>query len=296
MSKELNLIEMVKDNSPSMLAEPARVIPNLNSFQNIRAIIFDVYGTLFISGAGDIGLTNFGDHEKAIRKVLLDAGIKINTGGNRISDEFYGLINREHTKQHANNIDHPEVDIREVWQSLVQSFPLKMRKGIAITDLLIERLALMFEILVNPVWPMPDLMKVLTELCRRKIKLGIVSNAQFYTHLLFPAFFGQSFEEVGFDPEYCIWSYQLREAKPSIRLFQKCAMKMEEKDHIQPGEVLYVGNDMLNDIWPATLEGFNSALFAGDRRSLHWREDDRRCQDLKPDIVINSLSQILECV
>ena len=296
MSKELNLIEMVKDNSPSMLAEPARVIPNLNSFQNIRAIIFDVYGTLFISGAGDIGLTNFGDHEKAIRKVLLDAGIKINTGGNRISDEFYGLINREHTKQHANNIDHPEVDIREVWQSLVQSFPLKMRKGIAITDLLIERLALMFEILVNPVWPMPDLMKVLTELCRRKIKLGIVSNAQFYTHLLFPAFFGQSFEEVGFDPEYCIWSYQLREAKPSIHLFQKCAMKMEEKDHIQPGEVLYVGNDMLNDIWPATLEGFNSALFAGDRRSLHWREDDRRCQDLKPDIVINSLSQILECV
>ena len=51
---------------------------------------------------------------------------------------------------------------------------------------------------------------------------------------------------------------------------------------------------MLKDIWPATQLGFKTALFAGDARSLRLREDDERCRGLKPDLVIDRLSQLAQ--
>ena len=61
---------------------------------------------------------------------------------------------------------------------------------------------------------------------------------------------------------------------------------------IQPASVLFVGNDMLNDIYPAHAIGFQTALFAGDRRSLRLRTDDPRCAALRPELVLTDLGQL----
>jgi putative hydrolase of the HAD superfamily len=53
---------------------------------------------------------------------------------------------------------------------------------------------------------------------------------------------------------------------------------------------------MLNDIYPAHLLGFKTALYAGDQRSLRRRENDSRCQSLTPDRVITSLDQIFTII
>lgn len=57
-------------------------------------------------------------------------------------------------------------------------------------------------------------------------------------------------------------------------------------------EALYVGNDMLNDILPANREGFQTCLFAGDRRSLRLREQDPRCAGVAPTEVVGSLREL----
>jgi putative hydrolase of the HAD superfamily len=51
---------------------------------------------------------------------------------------------------------------------------------------------------------------------------------------------------------------------------------------------------MLNDIFPAKITGFQTALFAGDKRSLRRRTDDPRCRNLKPDLVVTDLGQLIE--
>ena len=51
---------------------------------------------------------------------------------------------------------------------------------------------------------------------------------------------------------------------------------------------------MLNDILPARSAGFQTALFAGDRRSLRLRRDDPRCTNLKPDMILTDLFQFAE--
>jgi putative hydrolase of the HAD superfamily len=40
--------------------------------------------------------------------------------------------------------------------------------------------------------------------------------------------------------------------------------------------------------------GFRTALFAGDRESLRLREDDNRCSEVEPDLVLTKMTQLPE--
>ncbi len=167
-------------------------------------------------------------------------------------------------------------------------------RGIITTES-IERIAIEYECLVNPVWPMPGLKDVLKKLVRR-LHLGIVSNAQFYTPLLFPALLGRTHTQLGFKEDLCFWSYRRLEAKPSASLFIALKNSLKKSYNIIPAETLYVGNDLLNDILPASELGFRTALFAGDNRSLNLREDDPRTVNTEADIIITALAQLLTVI
>ena len=125
--------------------------------------------------------------------------------------------------------------------------------------------------------------------------MGIISNAQFYTPYLFKWFLNSDLEGLGFKRDLLIFSYRLGFAKPSTFLFQTASKKLSNMN-ISADSVLYVGNDMLNDIYPAKKTEFNAALFAGDKRSLRLRRDDSRCKNLSPDLVITDLIQILDYI
>ena len=56
---------------------------------------------------------------------------------------------------------------------------------------------------------------------------------------------------------------------------------------IQPHEVLYIGNDPLHDIVPASEAGFQTALFAG-------HPDSSRPGECTPDFVIRRWSDLLD--
>jgi putative hydrolase of the HAD superfamily len=75
--------------------------------------------------------------------------------------------------------------------------------------------------------------------------------------------------------------------------FKKAAAALSAMG-LKPAASLYVGNDMLNDIYPAKQLGFQTALFAGDTRSLRLRPDDPRCANLSADLVLTELSQLIE--
>ena len=124
--------------------------------------------------------------------------------------------------------------------------------------------------------------------------MGIVSNAQIFTPLLFDAYLGKSVAELGFSEDLCAYSYLEGVAKPSAEIFQGVIENLRTSYGVQPRDVLYVGNDMLNDIWTANRIGCRTCLFAGDSRSLRLRQADHRCRNLIPDCVISSLPEIFE--
>ena len=89
---------------------------------------------------------------------------------------------------------------------------------------------------------------------------------------------------------------KLREAKPSERLVQTALGRLEEREGIKPSEVLYVGNDMLNDILPADRAGCRTALSAGDGRSFRLREGEPRVAGINPDLVVTDLLQLVKAL
>ena len=153
-----------------------------------------------------------------------------------------------------------------------------------------------FELAVNPVWPMPESSSILSYLHDKKYTMGIVSNAQCYTPLLFPAFSDKNHTELGFQSDLCIWSYLEHRAKPDIKLFLNLLTTLNECYNIKPFEGVYVGNDMLNDVWTASECGMKTILFAGDKRSLRLREDKQQVKNCKPDCIITNLNQIREII
>lgn len=260
---------------------PTSLKPQGGLTEEIKCVLFDIYGTLFVSGSGDISLADKKSPEiKKINRLLTKYSIR--KSPQTLLDEFYRTIKSRHRELRNSGVDFPEVKIDRIWMKVLTTDDTTF----------VRRFAVEFEFIVNPVSPMPNLENMLSACRYRGRLMGIISNAQFYTDYLFKWFLGSDLKDLGFDPELVYYSYQFEIAKPSARLFQIAAQKLKERG-ILPPNVLYIGNDMLNDIYPAKATGFQTALFAGDRRSLRLRADDPRCNHLSTDLVITDLGQLI---
>ena len=248
----------------------------------IKCILFDVYGTLFISDSGDICFTKKVVQETYKIEHLLER-FKIKMNAKTLLTNFFNTVEKQHEELRQKGIDYPEIEIDEIWMRVIGSDNRERARAFALE----------FELIVNPAYPMPHLKEVLKELKNRHIVLGIISNAQFFTPYLFDWFLKSDLKNLGFEPNLTLFSYKFGYAKPSKFLFENASSRLKEIN-IPTDSVLYVGNDMLNDIYPAQRAGFMTGLFAGDARSLKLRSDESVCNKLSADIVITDLVQLLD--
>jgi len=254
---------------------------------SIKAILFDIYGTLLISAAGDISDPDSAHSpdnrsgEARTQQLLREYGIQMTPDQAR--EQFAAEVLKKHRQLNAQGVRHPEIRYPEIWSAI-----LDITDGDAL-----KIFAARYETSVNPVWPMPHLEETLTVLKEKGVLMGIISNAQFFTPLLFPALLGKDLLQMGFSPNLLFYSYRYGCAKPADFLYKKAAAALAQRG-IQPGETAYIGNDMLNDILPAQRAGFKGILFAGDRRSLRMRRDHPDCRLTIPDAVVTGIGQITE--
>ncbi|MBL0701169.1 MAG: HAD family hydrolase [Desulfosarcina sp.] len=243
--------------------------------------MFDIYGTLFISGAGDISISQ----KKPVKMPGLERMLNqfgIDKKPEALRKDLFREIEKRHAESRSKGVDYPEVEVDRIWMNVLG----KSNHGE------VRQFAELFELIVNPVYPMPNLGELLAACKDSGILMGIISNAQFYTPYLFNRFFDSDPEGLGFHPDLTIYSYRFGCAKPSLCLFQTAAARLKNMG-VAKESVLYVGNDMLNDIMPAKKTGFKTALFAGDKRSLRLRKDEPLCKNIKADLVITGLAQLI---
>jgi putative hydrolase of the HAD superfamily len=250
----------------------------------VGCLLFDIYGTLLISGSGDIGIARSDTDTAGLLNPLLKT-YGIRTPPETLMQRFFDAIQTEHERLRRKGADSPEVAIERIWQGVLQIDD----QGRA------RRFALEFELIANPVYPMPHLANVLAAVKGAGLPMGIISNAQFYTPLLLEWFLKADLDTVGFDPDLVFFSYRTGISKPSLHMFEK-ALQVCAGRGMQPDRILYVGNDMRNDVMPAASCGMQTALFAGDRRSLRLRSEDPRCRGLRPDRVITDLEQLVDII
>lgn len=272
---------------------------DVKTANEIKAVIFDIYGTLIISTSGDLDKSTVSVSNLTI--ALKKAGYNWfdsyaeNNYGNSLLELFNKTVNEHQNILIKKGHPYPEVDIIKVWEQCMD-IALKNKWIHSSKNSNIKTLTVVFEILSNPVWPMPNMTEVLNTLQANNIPLGIVSNAQFYTPIIMNYFISGAIDASeniqGFDADISVFSYKLLRSKPDTQLFQTLAEQLNKKFNLLPHQVLFVGNDMLKDVWTANEIGFKTALFAEDTRSLRMREEDDRCNNLKPTFVITHLEQL----
>lgn len=260
---------------------PTGLAPRLGKMKRYQAVLFDVYGTLLISGAGDTG-TNPVSGNQLVRLSSMMHRYAVAGDPQALSAALNAAVRSDHRLRQGEGDDYPEIDIMRIWQQVLESDDEKRTQCIALS----------YELIVNPVYPMPGLREMLQHFKTQQTPIGIISNAQFFTLILLERFLGGSLNAHGFDQELLFFSWKQGCAKPSPVMFER-AKTILQKRGIAAGAVLFVGNDMRNDVLPAATAGFDTALFAGDQRSLRQRKTDARCRDRSPDLVITDLKQLV---
>ena len=276
--------DLIKSYVTPMSPQPTGLSPAGQLAGSIECILFDIYGTLFISGVGDISTARKISPQISKLNHLL-AKFEVKLPPRLLIDKLHQAIKAQHRQLIKRGTDNPEIKIDEIWLQILATDNIELARDFAIE----------YELIANPVFPMPHLTELLTACRQQHCRMGLVSNAQFFTPLLFEWFLGADTASLGFDPELMFLSYQMGYAKPSRFVFEKAAAAVSAKG-IASSSTLVVGNDMLNDVYPAKQMGFQTALFAGDARSLRLRKDDPRCRHQSADLIVTDLEQLIGCV
>lgn len=294
-----DLHERFKNLSEPLEPIDTETLPILKDLEDIRVIAYDFYGTLFISGVGDIGIDDGHVNADLLIETLENSGIKIldDSTGSEGFKVYNQVVEKYIQSLKKDGIEYPEPDIRNVWKDVLDVMKSKELINYSENNSLADIVSVEFEARMNPVWPMADAVDTLTYFKEKGLIQGIISNSQFYTPIVLEALSSHSLAELGFEKELLHWSFDQNLKKPGLQFYQGFLDKLTDYNkELSPSNVLYVGNDMLKDVYPAHHFGMKTALFAGDKRSLKWREDDDRCKDILPDLVITSLSQLKDCV
>lgn len=151
--------------------------PQLKELPNIQAVLFDIYGTLLVSGSGDVGTAMEMTKGDALQAAWSACGVTSKMPADDMVGQFYSVIKGDHKSATKRGTSYPEIVVEEIWQKVFAS-AIKKKQVTVPDDFDPAMFALEFESRVNPVWPMPGLKEVIGTLQACGYALGIISNAQ----------------------------------------------------------------------------------------------------------------------
>lgn len=197
----------------------------------MRAVLFDIYETLLTA----IPLTPEA-RRCNLRLLASRYGIEPTLD---LPEQFRSEVARRHQES---PFPYPEVDARKIWRCILPS----LRDPAAFAE--------DYEDAVHPVRAVEGAKTVLRQLHEMNVLLGIVSNAQAYTHRLLERELGNVHE--CFDERLLGFSYQHLRAKPDPVLFQIAISPLIEHG-CKPSDILMIGDSETNDIIPAQKLGLS---------------------------------------
>jgi putative hydrolase of the HAD superfamily len=215
-----------------------------------------------------------------------------------LRDFYHGLIALDHEKSRKRGIQYPEVKIERIWELIV----LMLKRhgygidapGLGETGEVARCMAYYYNFHALGRGFFPGVVDTLKALREKNIRLGIVSNAQFYTPIDLTLFVrDQSNQTLDdylelFDVDLMIMSYELGRAKPDAMLFERLYDALYQQ-HVLPEQTVFVGNDLTSDIAPARKVGMKTAFFSGDRGSSFTHDMEGT---IVPDIAFDGWEEL----
>jgi FMN phosphatase YigB (HAD superfamily) len=294
--------------------DPPRAIPHLTRQPGVRAVLWNVYGTLVHLAGGEL---YFEHPQQFVMEVALDKTIQefkmwgsMPRKPGRPADylrRVYTDILTEQRLVPGGTEKFPEAASERVWEAFIKKLFQKDYKFDATfygsLNEYSRKVAYFFHASLQGTACYPGAAEALRHVADQGVAQGLLADGQCFTPVQLQRGLAKQdaslrLDEV-FDPGLRFLSAEVRARKPSERLFRQAVGALAERG-ISPGEVLHVGSNLARDLAPARRLGMKTALFIADKAALQLSPEQLK-QALKepanrPDVLLTELAQIAEVV
>ncbi len=291
-------------------ADPPKARPHLVRLPQVRAVLWNVYGTLVRLAGGELWF----EHPQAfVMGVALDKTIQEYKMWSSMSrkpgqpadymKQLYTQVLTEHRAVPGGTEKYPEVGSDRVWEALIKKLFHKDYKFDAnffgSLNEFSRKVAYFFHASLQGTACYDGAADALRLVVKKRLKQGLLADGQCFTRMQIQRGLAAQDSDIVLDKvldkDLVFLSHEIRGRKPSERLFRN-AMTALNQQEISPSEVLHVGTSIAHDLVPARRLGMRTALFAGDRTSLQATADQLKEPASRPDVLLTELSQIADVI
>jgi FMN phosphatase YigB (HAD superfamily) len=291
-------------------ADPPRAKPHVKPMPEIRAVLWNVYGTLLAIPGGELWFTH---PNQFVMDVALDKTVQEFKMWGSMSrkpgqpceylGQMYGKVLDEQRTVPGGGERYPEVLSERVWEAIIKKLLQKDYRFDAgffgSLNELSEKVAYFFHASLQGTACYDGATAALRAVKDAGLVQGLLADGQCFTKVQLQR--GLTRQDANarldelLDADLCVLSTEVRGKKPSERLF-KPALAALGQHSITPAQVLHVASRMQQDLIPARRMGMRTALFAGDRGSLQATPEQLKDQTTRPDVLLTELQQITEVI
>jgi FMN phosphatase YigB (HAD superfamily) len=291
-------------------ADPPKARPHLAPLPGIRAVLWNVYGTLIRTSSGEL---RFETDDAFITEVALEKTIHEFKMWNSMSRkpgqpsaymrEVYQKVLNEIRLAPSPGEKSPEILAERVWESIIKKlFQKEYTFDAGFFGSLNEfskKVAYFFHESLQGTACYNGAAEALRAVVGAGLAQGLLADGQCFTPVQLRRGMRTQDEKLELDefiPPSRRWlSADYRAKKPSETLF-RAAVKALGEAGIEPHQVLHVGSSLMRDLAPARRFGMRTALFAGDRSSLVAPPDRLKDIHCRPDVLLTELPQIVHVI
>jgi FMN phosphatase YigB (HAD superfamily) len=292
-------------------ASPVKARPHLERLPGIRAVMWNVYGTLLAIPLGELVFehpTAFimsNALDKTIQEFKMWASMSRKPG--QPSEYMQSIYSQEILLQRSvggggAGERYPELPVERVWESILKKLMQKDYKFDAgffgSLNEYSKKVAYFFHASLQGTACYEGAADALRFVHKAGLTQGLLADAQCFTTLQLQRGLdrqGQDRLDDLLTEGLVVLSCDVRGRKPSERLYRHALTALAERG-IEASEVLHVGSRIALDIVPARRMGMKTALFAGDKTSLQATPEQLKEASSRPDVLLTELSQITEVV
>jgi FMN phosphatase YigB (HAD superfamily) len=290
--------------------ERPKARPHLARLPKVRAVLWNVYGTLLALPGGAL---LFEHPQELLMNVALDKTVQEFKMWGSMSRkpgepakylaQLYAQALLDQRGVLAGRERHPEIASERVWESILKKLFQKDYKFDAgffgSLNEYSRKVAYFFHASLQSTVCYPGALDALRHVQAQGLTQGLLGDGQCFTEVQLQRGLATQNEGANLDAlldaDLRFLSYEVRARKPSERLFRKVLEALESRG-IGAEEVLHIGSRLALDIAPARKIGMRTALFAGDKASLQASPEQLKDPASRPDVLLTALDQLREVI
>jgi hypothetical protein len=290
--------------------EPAKARAHLVHLPEIRAVTWNVYGTLLAVSGGELVFehpTPFGMEvalDKTIQEFKMWPSMSRKPGqpADYLRDIYRNLLDEQRIL--TGNVEkHLEIASDRLWECFIKKLLQKDYNFDAgfygSLNEYSRKVAYFFHANLQGSACYAGAARALRQVADAGLVQGMLADGQCFT----PAQLHRGLTlqdpnanlDLWINPALRVLSHEVRGRKPSERLFRQSLDALTELG-IAAEQVLHVGSRVQRDLAPARRLGMRTALFTGDKASLQATPEQLKGTACRPDVLLTDLAQITEVI